>query len=230
MKTTITKVALTAAMLVSSSTAFAADSFNGNIGATSNYVWRGLTQTADQSAISGGLDYAMGIGVYFGTWTSNTSFGSEEVDLYAGYQKKFGKFNLDAGVISYNYPQTLSGVDLDWNEVFVGFDYDIFSAKLSITTDVFATSTDAIYLEGAVSFEVAKNLTLGIHVGKYEFDNEAAVTAAGGPPSYTDVAFSLSKGEFTFSISDTDLNEVEFDTDDDPRVWVSWAIEFDLLK
>ncbi|HEY0721869.1 MAG TPA: TorF family putative porin, partial [Gammaproteobacteria bacterium] len=53
---------------------------SANVGATSNYVWRGITQTADGAAVSGGLDYSHDIGLYVGTWTSNTAWGSAEVD------------------------------------------------------------------------------------------------------------------------------------------------------
>ena len=51
------KTALTLAMgLMISGAANAA--LEANIGATSNYLWRGVTQSSDDGAISGGLDYS----------------------------------------------------------------------------------------------------------------------------------------------------------------------------
>jgi uncharacterized protein (TIGR02001 family) len=57
-------------------------SVSANIGAVSNYIWRGVTQTGDQAAIQGGLDYGHVSGFYAGTWISNIDWdegGSEEV-------------------------------------------------------------------------------------------------------------------------------------------------------
>ncbi|WP_295881673.1 TorF family putative porin [uncultured Thiohalocapsa sp.] len=70
--------------LASMSTALAQDpwSFSANIGAVSNYMWRGVTQTGDQAAVQGGLDVAHESGFYAGTWASNIDWdegSSEEV-------------------------------------------------------------------------------------------------------------------------------------------------------
>jgi hypothetical protein len=59
-------------------------SFSANIGAVSNYIWRGVTQTGDQAAIQGGVDVAHESGFYAGTWASNIDWdegGSEEVTI-----------------------------------------------------------------------------------------------------------------------------------------------------
>jgi hypothetical protein len=49
-------------------------SFSANIGAVSNYMWRGVSQTQDGPAVQGGLDYAHSSGFYIGTWASNVDF------------------------------------------------------------------------------------------------------------------------------------------------------------
>ncbi|MBK1704845.1 TorF family putative porin [Halochromatium glycolicum] len=57
-------------------------SFSANIGAVSNYIWRGVTQTGDQAAIQGGIDVGHESGFYAGTWASNIDWdegGSEDV-------------------------------------------------------------------------------------------------------------------------------------------------------
>jgi uncharacterized protein (TIGR02001 family) len=74
---------LTASLLTSApASAQSPWSFSANIGAVSNYIWRGVTQTGDQAAVQGGLDVAHESGFYAGTWASNVDFdegGSEEV-------------------------------------------------------------------------------------------------------------------------------------------------------
>ena len=48
---------------------------SANVAFASDYVWRGMTQTAEEPAISGGFDIAGESGLYFGTWASNVEFG-----------------------------------------------------------------------------------------------------------------------------------------------------------
>jgi len=61
---------------------------SANVAATSNYVWRGMTQSDDAPAIQGGFDLEYK-GFYVGTWGSSVQFGDTttamEADLYAGY-------------------------------------------------------------------------------------------------------------------------------------------------
>ena len=93
-----------------------------NVSLTSNYVWRGITQTGDELAIQGGFDYAGESGAYAGIWGSNVSFnweldasaGGNEFDIYGGYATDM----FDVGFISYKYPGNSS--DLDFTEVYIG--------------------------------------------------------------------------------------------------------------
>ncbi|MGS0730349.1 TorF family putative porin, partial [Shewanella sp. 0m-11] len=95
----------TAILLTSllSTTAHAA--VEANIGATSNYLWRGVTQTDDAVAVQGGIDYSHDSGFYAGTWASNVDFGDEtsyEVDFYAGFAGTIGdEFEYDLSYLYY---------------------------------------------------------------------------------------------------------------------------------
>ena len=48
---------------------------SSNFTLSSNYIWRGMTQTMDSPGYSGGFDYSSESGFYAGTWGSNVSFG-----------------------------------------------------------------------------------------------------------------------------------------------------------
>src|SRR5512140_3616978 len=50
----------------------------GNVGITSQYVFRGLTQTDGKPAVQGGFDYAHSSGLYAGTWLSNISWFTDQ--------------------------------------------------------------------------------------------------------------------------------------------------------
>jgi hypothetical protein len=51
---------------------------SGNVSVTNNYIWRGLTQSINEAAIQGGLDYSSESGFYMGTWASNVSYDSDD--------------------------------------------------------------------------------------------------------------------------------------------------------
>ncbi len=198
-----------------------------NIGATSDYVWRGTTQTNDGAAISGGIDYSHPSGLYVGTWTSNTFFGSQEVDLYGGFSKTFKGVGIDLGVIKYLYPQSTG---LNWTEFSAGLSYGPFSAAGHFTNDVFGSRTDAQYYEVAVSYPlpVGKGLTVSAHIGRYNFDNPTASAF----DNYTDFNASLTKsvgklGDFAITVSDTTLNSSRF-VDGKPKLFVNWTKSLDL--
>ena len=48
---------------------------SANLGITSNYLFRGVTQTDGSTATQGGLDYEHASGLYVGGWGSNVDFG-----------------------------------------------------------------------------------------------------------------------------------------------------------
>ena len=66
-----------------------AGEWSANAAMTNNYIWRGLTQTENEAAIQGGIDYSHESGFYAGTWVSNVNYGPSDVysyehDMYAG--------------------------------------------------------------------------------------------------------------------------------------------------
>lgn len=90
--------------------------FSWNIGATTDYVFRGVSQSAEKPAFQAGVDITYGI-AYVGAWGSYIDFGETngrgiaplEVDWYAGIKPVLGPVTFDAGVIYYSYPGALDG-------------------------------------------------------------------------------------------------------------------------
>ena len=208
---------IAASLLVSASTmgsgvVLAADApLTANIGITSNYMWRGATQTSNLSAISGGIDYAHASGAYVGIWTSNTTTGTGyEQDLYAGYSFDAGPVGLDIGYISYMYPLSTSA---DFSEIYVNASFGMFS--VGIAND---SKNKATYLSAGAEFEVKKDLTLGLTFGSYD--------QSGGTNDYSHYQLSLSKGDF--SIAYDKASKTTGTTDTNARLSVSWSKGFDL--
>lgn len=218
MTKTILACSVLAATTGLSTLAQAESPLTANIGFTSNYIWRGVTQGADDSAISGGVDYAHSAGFYAGTWVSSLGGGSQyEQDVYAGYGFKAGPVDLDVGYIFYRYP--VGNAQLDFDEIYVNGKFNILSFGAAFTVDKeVGVYEDDLYLYVGADFELAKGLTLGLLYGDYDFDDPSS-------EDYSHIKVSLSKDDFTFAVEDNDLSGDAGDT----RFTVSYSKSFDLL-
>ncbi|HEY0334311.1 MAG TPA: TorF family putative porin [Stenotrophomonas sp.] len=98
-----------------------ADALSGNLALTSDYVWRGTTQTQGDFAAQAGLKWAADNGLYAAAWGSNVEFAPEthassELDLVLGWSGALASdWALDANLTHYRYPSTT--VELDWTEL-----------------------------------------------------------------------------------------------------------------
>jgi uncharacterized protein (TIGR02001 family) len=206
----LTTASLLVTTALASSTAMAELSFN--IGVASDYVWRGTTQTNGQALVSGGVDFASESGLYIGAWTGNTALAGKsagttsEVDIYLGYSGELKGIGYDVGYLAYNYPNNDT---LDFSEIYLGMSYDMFSAKYSNDSD-----NNNVYVEAAADFTITKEIGLGLHYGSYNLDTGT---------DYTDVSISVSKGDFSFTLSDTNLSA---GADQDMKYVVSWSQSF----
>ncbi len=188
-----------------------------NIGATSNYIWRGVSQTGDGAAVSGGLDWSDESGFYLGTWASNvtwTAVPGYELDVYAGYAGEIeGGFGYDVGVIAYLYP--IGDGEDDFTEVYLNGSFGMFNVGVSYEIDAEDGNDKDLYASAGLSFDLGNDYGLGLTFGSYSFDADSSA-------DYTHVNASISKGDFTFAIDKTDMD----DADGDPRVSVSWGTTF----
>lgn len=98
-------------------------SFSGSAAVTSDYRYRGITQTGNDPAVQAGFTLSHNSGLYAGLWGSNVNFGSPdphlELDPFIGYSTSLDGFAskpiLDVGVWYYSYP---SASDLNWVELY----------------------------------------------------------------------------------------------------------------
>ncbi len=201
--------------------------FSANVALTTDYRFRGISQTSKDPALQGGFDYAYTpVGFYAGVWASNLDFGVPdpdpadlEIDYYGGVSGEFavGKgLGWDVGGLYYSYPGSDTGpgvADYDYFEVYASLSYDFgavaVDAGLNYSPDYFFASGDAGYYYGDVTIPLPYALSLAGHVGHQEIDDNVQF----GTPDYTDWSVGISKsiGHFTFDISyvDTDLSKGE---------------------
>ena len=159
------KYLLSAALLASVAAPAAQAQFSANIGAVTDYRFRGISQTNKKPALQGGLDYAFSNGLYVGTWASTVTKdlypagAGLELDFYGGWKKELAKdLTLDLGVLYYWYPSAAyytygaagtantakSGNKFNNTELYIGASYKWFSAKYSYaTSNYFGASSQA---------------------------------------------------------------------------------------
>src|SRR5262245_52260801 len=76
----------------------------GNVGLTTDYVFRGISQSNEEGAVQGGVDLTCGR-FYAGVWGSSVAFDNgSEVDIYGGFKHTTGPVTWDLGLIYYSYP------------------------------------------------------------------------------------------------------------------------------
>jgi len=227
---------LTLGTLVASSllaSGIASAELTGNVGLTSNYIWRGVTQSDDGPAAQGGVDYSHASGFYAGTWLSNVDFGDGtdaneyEHDLYLGYAGEAGAFGYDVGVFHYMYPLA---DDADFTELGLSGSYENFSAGVAYTfnSDI-QEGSGSMFAEGdlyyfvSAGFDLPNDFGLGLTLGSYAFDEDSA----GNELDYTHYQVALSKADLTFALDQNDLDgSMSGKALDDPRFSVSWGMEF----
>ena len=165
----------------------------GNLGLTSDYRFRGVSQTQNAPAVQGGIDYAHKSGFYVGNWNSSvssqvyTNGAGLESDLYAGFKKEIFKgISIDIGSYNYFYPRattsSATGSNFDTYEGFIGLGYkDFVSAKYSQTlgNGYFGTAnargTSYTQVDAKLPVPVIKNLSVAAHYGRTNVANSGSL-------------------------------------------------------
>jgi uncharacterized protein (TIGR02001 family) len=189
---------------------------SGTAAVTTDYSFRGISQTAEDPALQGSLDLESETGLYAGLWGSNVDFDdccdeSVEIDGYVGFYNEFGEdWRYDLGLVYYHYPGT--GEDLDYGEVYFGLGWKWIDLYYYYTDDFYASGNDGFYWDATAEFELPVwALGLKLHYG---YTGGPALNGASaedlGVESYSDYLAGLTRdfGNFSFELAyvDTDLD------------------------
>ena len=179
------------AALAFAGSASAEGAFSYNIGVTSDYVFRGITQTDGGAAVQGGIDYSNGI-FYAGGWASNVDFADYEVDLYLGVKPVAGDFTFDLGLVSYQYGDEA----LNSTEAKAAVSYPLYKATVGAAYYHNLDFDDTTYYEINASYPLSDKLSVSGALGeqdaggaKYSTGN-IGVTYAITPKVSVDARFS----------------------------------------
>jgi uncharacterized protein (TIGR02001 family) len=179
-----------------------------NVSLTSDYRYRGISQTRLNPALQGGADYAAPNGFYVGTWASTiqwikdagtiagveTGSANIEWDIYGGYKGEIQKdFGYDVGLLQYVYPNNKLGdvpgaKNANTLEIYGALSYGPATLKYShslTTLFGFANSKGSGYVDLSATFDVG-GFSVAPHVGYQRVKGNSDF-------SYTDYSVTVSK-------------------------------------
>ena len=178
---------------------------SANVALSTDYVFRGVSQTFGDPAISGGFDIDTG-SWSAGTWGSSVDFGngtSMELDLYGGYSKSLANTDFRLGFIAYLYPDSPDPGFPD-GQNFVEFNAGASQKLGPATLDVsYAYSPDYFGNTGKagyLSLDLAVPLNTRVSISAGYATQDYYQKAKGGDP-YSDM-----NGGITFSLGGFDLD------------------------
>lgn len=216
MKKSFNKVSclMATALVLSAPVVMADDSpheFRANVALSTDYLFRGISQTDGNPAISGGFDYSYTpYGFYAGIWSSNvdfSSFGDDdniEIDYYGGFSGEFSNaISWDVGGLYYQYPGD-DGNDAYW-EAYGSLGYTFsdvqFEPAIGVTVayspDFFAGTGDGIWVNPTLDLSLPYDVGLSFSYGYQDVDDLG---------NYSNFSVGLSKDLSIFSFGLTYSN------------------------
>ncbi len=167
-----------------------------NVGAVSDYRYRGISQTRLKPALQGGVDYTAGA-FYVGAWASTIKWikdggggANAELDLYGGYKGEITKgLTYDAGLLAYIYPGHDLAVSPQTTEIYGALTFGPATLKYSHSVSNlfgFDDSKGSGYIDLSATFEITDGWMITPHIGRQTVKNFGAA-------SYTDASLTVSK-------------------------------------
>jgi len=123
------------------------DNFTISLAFTTDYVYRGLSQNAEDATFQVSLDFEHPTGVFAGVWASDTEIPAFppavhprelEVDYYLGYRRSLStRWSADVTALFYTYPDADSRRDYNYFEAMASLHYrDRFTLTVGHTEDL----------------------------------------------------------------------------------------------
>lgn len=167
-------VALLSTPLVAAAEEDAQAPVSWEIGAVSDYLFRGASQTDEKPTVQAGLTWNTPVDIYVGTWASGVDFGDDsadiEVDYFVGYGFDLGdKVNLDVMLNRYTYP---GAGELAYNELVTTTTIDeTWKVNVSYTNDVWNSDTTGWYYGVGGEWGLPNDFSLSANVGRSVFND-----------------------------------------------------------
>ncbi|MBU1311005.1 MAG: TorF family putative porin [Gammaproteobacteria bacterium] len=203
-RTTLATTVVLLGLALASDKAAAAE-LSGDITFTSDYAFRGISQTEEAPALQGGLTLSAESGFYVSVWGSNVDFlaeGTLELDVMLGWSGAINDdWSTDVGIMRYGYPNAEIDGSNFW-EIYGSLSYKDLTFGLAYSDDYYANSGNFIYLYASYSYALTDSISLDMQLGQNEYDDSSA--------SYMDWSVGLSTEVMGAGVSlayvDTDID------------------------
>jgi uncharacterized protein (TIGR02001 family) len=171
--------------LLSAGPALAQDdgpSLSFNVGAATDYVFRGVSNTDENPQVFGGADVTSGL-FYAGVWATNVDYNDStdaEIDIYAGFAPTVGAVSLDLGALYYAYVDAPSGADYNYIELQAKASMPVGPATLGAgvyyVPDGAAHVDHSLYYEATGTYSATDKLSFSAALGRQTFDGAGDYT------------------------------------------------------
>ncbi|MDM8565716.1 TorF family putative porin [Candidatus Halobeggiatoa sp. HSG11] len=209
---------------------------SANVALTSDYVYRGKTQTDEGIAIQGGFDIFHESGIYVGTWASNVNFledssiapedrANMEVDVYVGLSGVLTEeLSYDVKIGQYMYPGASSDLEYDLTEFNLTLTYAMpQGTEIGLVYDYspdFGGLDNAHHYLLSMDHPLSNGLGIGGYVAQQNIDEGDDYFYYG-----MSVSFPIANLDASLAYSNTDLdNAGDFGADD--RVFFTLSKSF----
>jgi uncharacterized protein (TIGR02001 family) len=173
-------------------------SLTSNVSYTSEYIYRGVSESNGDPAIQGGFDLSHTGGFYAGVWSSNVAWGNLhlEMDFYGGYRGEIANMmRYDLSAFFYRYPGATDGDD-NWkyDEYAIAFSKDLgpvdATLSLNYSPAYFDDAGKTYYTKIQGRMPISDPLAVSASIGWTNVSSDEKLD------SYTDYLASLS---YTFN-------------------------------
>ena len=184
-------------------------SLSSNLTYTSEYIYRGGSESNGDAAIQGGFGLSHAGGFYAGVWSSNVSFTGLhlEMDFFGGYRGEIANMmRYDLSAIFYRYPGA-TGSDDNWkyNELAVAVSRDFgpvdTTLSLNYSPDYWGFAGKTYYTKLHCKMPISNPVAIAASVGNLNVSGDLY-------PSYTDYLASVSYtfNNYTLAVTYTDTS------------------------
>jgi uncharacterized protein (TIGR02001 family) len=227
-----------AMILGNARTALAASpEFSYDLSVTTDYMFRGVSQTRSDPAIQASVSVDTDSGWYGWLWASNVDYfeapqpddgARTEIDLLIGYQRPMGdRLTVDLALTRYMMPGTLAGIDYDYNEWIASiYVDDRHAVSIAYANNVFGSGESGWQFLFSTSFELPQEISLELQIGSVDLRD-----AYGESYEYAGVSllrtFSLFSTRLDYWATSSDAENIFDESLVTPRFVVTVGLRFD---
>lgn len=180
---------------------------SGGVTLTSDYLFRGVSQTLGDPAVQISLDAELESGVYGFLWASNVDFvpagepddgARYEVNVALGFAIDLSKhWSIDALLARYVFPGTVDAADYDYNELLLTLGFaERISATVGYSDEVFGQDAAGWFYALSGNVDLPGDLSLSARAGHYDLES-----AFGANYALSDIAIHRSVGDVDVTLA-----------------------------